>query len=74
MTFDYSRIYIYISNMINDNKAINKSVDNKRLLYRELMDYAIIYWFLTIVSVILSCSIISKLLNTKYLKVILGKF
>lgn len=60
--------------MINDNKAINKSVDNKRLLYRELMDYAIIYWFLTIVSVILSCSIISKLLNTKYLKVILGKF
>lgn len=60
--------------MINDNKAINKSVDNKRLLYRELMDYAIIYWFLTIVSVILSCSIISKLLNTKYLKVILGIF
>ena len=44
------------------------------IIYRELMDYAIIYWFLTIVSVILSCSIISKLLNTKYLKVILGKF
>lgn len=45
------------------------------IIYRELLNgFSILYWVLTIVSVILSCTIVSKLLNTKYLKILLGKF
>lgn len=45
------------------------------IIYRDILnEFSFLYWFLTIVSVILSCTIVSKLLNTKYLKIILGKF